>query len=93
MSTRITLGRAVDIATLDKDIAALGLPSYKGIAKLTRDVDVNGKAILDQNGKPVKVLPYLLIQADPLTAPQIASVQTVIGAHVIPPRAPTQNEE
>ena len=92
MSTRITLTKAIEKSTLSREIEALSLPNFTGVMKLERDIDANGRAILDVNGKPVKVPPYLLINADPLTGPQRAAVQTLITNHVIPPIPPTRNE-
>lgn len=92
MSTRITLTKAIDTTALSREIEALNLPNFKGVMKLERDIDANGRVILDDNRKPVKVPPYLLINADPLTGPQRASVQILITNHVIPPIPPTRDE-
>ena len=66
---------------LAREMAALGLPGFLGVAKLSREIDRNGRAVL-VDGKPKTVAAYLLVKSDPLSAAQRTAATAVVSAHV-----------
>ncbi len=66
---------------LARELTALSLPGFTGVAKLSRDVDDQGRVILE-DGVPKKVAPYLLVKSDALSASEEAAVATAVSNHV-----------
>lgn len=50
----------VEREALNKELAAAGY-NYS-VAVLAREVDADGKAVLDANGRPVRVAPYVMVK-------------------------------
>ncbi len=73
--------RPINKHQLGEELAALNLPGFTGFARLSRDVDDQGRAILE-NGKPKKIAPYILVKSDPLTGPQTAAAMKAVLDHV-----------
>lgn len=94
-SLRITLvppTKQIDSRNLSIELEALGLPNFRGISVLSRDVDAQGNPIKDQNRKPINVPRFLLIHSDSLSGPQEASVRTTVRNHVPPPLSTNADE-
>lgn len=70
-----------DILQLAHEMAALGLPGFLGVAKLTRELDQNNRVIL-VSGKPKIVAAYLLIKSATLSSAEEAAATTVVSNHV-----------
>lgn len=78
--------KAVDLRQLSRELHAAGL-SVTGVARLSRQVNENGRAVLE-GGRPKQVAPYLLVKGDVGEADR-AAINAVVTAHVpIPPEAP-----
>lgn len=71
-----------NINTLGGEIKILNLPNFKGVTKLARELDENGKVKLDENGKPIKLsIPQLIIKCGDLTPQQELDLIAVIDAN------------
>lgn len=88
--TQFTLGKDIDLPTLDVELQALGLPGYSAVMILSREIDGQGNAVLGEDRRPKTVPPYLVIRTnDPLSGAQEGQVASVIAAHTPPaPPAP-----
>ena len=69
--------RPVSLRQLNRELAALNLPDFSGVARLVR-----------RGGQPS--LPYLLVKCGPLTPEQQGQVEVAVAVHVptlaAPPR-------
>ncbi len=83
---RIAFPGPVDTGVLHDELEALNLPSLGVVSRRSRKTTAAGKVVL-QNGKPVAVSPYVMIETDPLTPAQVTAAQEAVAAHV-PPTAP-----
>ena len=89
MSTRkIPFAGPVDLAALGEELKALTLPGLGVVSRLSRETDADGKLVLGDNGRPVAVPPYVMIESDPLTAAQVTAAEALVAAHVPPTREP-----
>lgn len=73
---------------LSDELVAAGLP-IKGIARLSREIDENGRVVL-VDGKPKKVTPYILITGD-FSKDEERAIQAMVDTH-IPDPEPTAVE-
>ncbi|HCX20568.1 MAG TPA: hypothetical protein DHN29_01565 [Cytophagales bacterium] len=67
---------------LVQELEVLGLPGFDGVALTARDIDDNGRLILDKNNKAIKVTPYILIKIGIIDAMQERAVRDVVDSHV-----------
>ena len=74
-----------NVPQLIDEIRSLNLPGFNGVARLSRDVDDGGNAVLGDGGKPQKVSPYLFIKSDSLSPDQEAAVRTIVANHIPEP--------
>lgn len=74
--------RQIDKRQLNKELAALGLPGFIGVAKFSRELDKQGRAVLE-NGAIKKVPPYILVKCDALTKAQAESVASIMKSHTV----------
>ncbi len=63
------------------ELAALDLPGFTGFARLSREIDEQGRAVIE-NGAVKKVPPYILIKSAALSGPQIAAATRAVADHV-----------
>lgn len=77
---------------LADELAVLDLPGFTGFARMSRELDSNGRAVLE-NGTPQKVPPYILIKSDDLTGPQKAAVAQVVANHIPAADPPNPSRE
>lgn len=76
-------------AQLDKELAALNLPGYSGLARLSRLTDDEGHLILGAFSKPQTVEPYILVKCRTLSASQEEAVRVTVARHTpTPPPVP-----
>ena len=73
--------RPINERQLITELAALDLPGLTGVARLSRDVDGQGRAVRE-NGAVRKVAPYILVKSDSLSEPQKAAVEAAVARHV-----------
>lgn len=66
---------------LNNELAAINLPGFTGTARLSREIDEQGNAVLE-NGVVKKVPPYILVKSDDLSAAQITAATTVVSDHI-----------
>ena len=69
------------VPQLARELSVLGLPGFRGVAKLSRDVDSTGRVVLE-NGTPKRVPSYLLVKSDDLSPVQEASVRAEVERHI-----------
>ncbi len=74
-------GRIINISQLGEELKLLDLPGFTGLARLSREVDGQGKVVLE-NGAVKRVPPYILIKSDDLSEAQIAAARKAVADHV-----------
>lgn len=79
--------RSINVRQLGAELGALGLPGFLGVARLSRDVDGRGKAIL-KSGAAKKIAPYILIKCGDISQVQEAAVRAAVADHVPAVRPP-----
>jgi len=67
---------------LINELKQLAIPGFTGIARLSREIDDEGRAVLGSNGKPIIVPRYILIKYGPLTPEQGTLVRQTVEDHV-----------
>ena len=68
-----------DTSQVSEAIKALGLNGFTGVATLSRELDDNGKVVLE-NGSPVPVSPYVYVKSATLTPEQRQLVVDAISS-------------
>ena len=73
--------RPINQRQLNEELKALSLPGFTGTARRSREIDDEGRAVLE-NGAVKNVPPYILVKSDDLTAAQETAATTVVNDHV-----------
>lgn len=73
--------KQVNARQLNEELAALSLPGFVGVAQLSREIDEQGRVVLE-DGASKRVPPYILVKSNELTNLQIAAVTRIITDHI-----------
>ena len=73
--------RSINQRQLNHELTALNLPGFTGIARFSREIDEQGRAVME-NGVVKRVTPYILVKSDDLTRAQETAATKVVADHI-----------
>ena len=66
---------------LNEELTLLDLPGFVGVARFSREIDGQGRAVIE-NGAVKRVPPYILVKSDDLTAAQKTAATKAVADHI-----------
>lgn len=80
--------KKVNLLQLSKELTSLKLPDFTGVSRLSREVDDQGHAIIE-DGAVKKVPPYILVKCGDLTVAQKTEAAEVVKNHISIAKSPS----